>query len=53
MTMNYTDPCTMALQTDEKIREIMDLPAEIYDIPEIADEKDFNMNDYLSSDYDY
>jgi hypothetical protein len=51
--MNYTDPCTFALQTDEKIREIMDLPAEIYDIPEISDAEDFNMSDYLSADYDY
>ena len=51
--MNYTDPCTFALDTDAKIREIMDLPAEIYDIPEIANEKEFNMNEYLSADYDY
>jgi hypothetical protein len=47
--MNYTE----AYYEDAKIREIMDLPAEIYDIPEIADEKEFNMNEYLSADYDY
>ena len=51
--MNYTDPCTFALDTDAKIREIMDLPAEIYDIPEIANQKEFNMDEYLSADYDY
>lgn len=32
---------------------IYDVPGEIYDVPEIEDVEDFNMNDYLSSDYDY
>ncbi len=51
--MNYNDPCSIAIETDQKIREIIDLPAEIFDIPEISNTDDFNLNDYLSSDYDY
>ena len=33
--------------------EIQDAPGEIFDIPEISDAEDFDLNGYLNSDYDY
>ena len=33
--------------------EIQDAPGEIFDIPEFDDSDDFNLNEYLNSDYDY
>jgi hypothetical protein len=38
---------------DEMWQEIADAPGEIFDIPELRDEDDFNLNDYLAADYDY
>lgn len=38
---------------DETFQEINDLPAEIYDIPELNDSDDFNLNDYINGNYDY
>ena len=38
---------------DEMWSEIADAPGEIFDIPELRDEDDFNLNDYLAADYDY
>jgi hypothetical protein len=38
---------------DELWQEIQDTPGEIFDILEIEDKEDFNMNDYLAADYDY
>lgn len=40
---------------DELWQEIQDSPGEIfdYDIPEIDDNSEFNLNDYLNGDYDY
>ena len=33
--------------------EIQDCPGEIFDIPEMSDSKDFDMNGYLNANYDY
>jgi hypothetical protein len=33
--------------------EIQDCPGEIFDIPEMSDSKDFDLNGYLNADYDY
>lgn len=33
--------------------EIQDAPGEIFDIPEMSDSKDFDMNGYLNANYDY
>lgn len=33
--------------------EIQDAPGEIFDIPELQDEKDFDFDGYLAADYDY
>jgi len=33
--------------------EIADAPGEIFDIPELREDEDFNFNDYLNADYDY
>ena len=36
--------------------EIMDMPGEIFDIPEMQDlddENKFNVDEYLNADYDY
>ena len=38
---------------DEMWQEIQDAPGEIFDIPELRDEEDFNMNEYLNGNYDY
>ena len=38
---------------DEMWQEIQDAPGEIFDIPELRDEGDFNMNEYLAADCDY
>ena len=40
---------------DELWSEIQDAPGEIFDldIPELKDDDDFNVNDYLAGDYDY
>jgi len=40
---------------DELWSEIQDMPGEIFDldIPELKDDDDFNVNDYLAGDYDY
>ena len=41
---------------DEMWNEIQEAPGEIFDldIPELYDDSDeFNLNEYLSSDYDY
>lgn len=38
---------------DELWKEIQDSPGEIYDIPEIDDSDEFNLNEYLNADYDY
>jgi len=32
---------------------IYDMPGEIYELPEIDDSDDFNLNNYLAADYDY
>jgi len=41
---------------DELWSEIADAPGEIFDIPEMREldeDKKFDVNDYLKSDYDY
>jgi hypothetical protein len=40
---------------DELWAEIQDMPGEIFDldIPELRDESDFNINEYLNSDIDF
>ena len=38
---------------DEMWQEIQDAPGEIFDIPELRDEEDFNLNEYLNANYDY
>jgi hypothetical protein len=38
---------------DELWIEIADAPGEIFDIPELRDDEDFNLNEYLAADYDY
>jgi len=38
---------------DELWTEIQDAPGEIFDIPELRDDEDFNLNEYLAADYDY
>ena len=40
---------------DELWAEIQDMPGEIFDldIPELRDENDFNINEYLNSDIDF
>jgi hypothetical protein len=38
---------------DELWSEIADAPGEIFDLPELRDEKDFDLNEYLNSNYDY
>jgi hypothetical protein len=44
---------TEVIMFDEMWQEIQDMPGEIFDIPEMDDKEDFNLNDYLNSDYDY
>ena len=38
---------------DELWSEIQDAPGEIFDIPEMQDNEDFNFDEYLKGDYDY
>ena len=38
---------------DELWSEIADAPGEIFDIPELREEEDFNLNEYLNGDIDY
>jgi len=38
---------------DELWSEIQDMPGEIFDIPEIQDEQEFNLKEYMEGDYDY
>ena len=38
---------------DEMWQEIVDAPGEIFDLPEMDDVDDFNLNEYLNADYDY
>jgi len=41
---------------DDFLTEIQDTPGEIFDIPEMQDlynEKKFDLEEYLNSDYDY
>jgi hypothetical protein len=38
---------------DDLWSEINDAPGEIFDIPELQDEKDFKFDEYLKGDYDY
>jgi len=38
---------------DELWSEINDMQGEIFDIPELQDEEDFKMDEYLKGDYDY
>jgi hypothetical protein len=38
---------------DELWSEIADAPGEIFDILELEEENDFNLNEYLNADYDY
>ena len=44
---------TEVIMFDEMWQEIQDMPGEIFDIPEMDDKEDFNMNEYLNGDYDY
>lgn len=39
----------------DTFKEILEVPGEIedYDIPELKDEDDFDMKDYLNGNYDY
>ena len=48
---SYTDPCTMALETDAFLLELMnDAPGEIYDVDE---EEKFNVESYINGDTDF
>ena len=38
---------------DELWQEIADAPGEIFDIPELREEEDFNLNEYLNGNIDY
>lgn len=38
---------------EELWTEIADAPGEIYDIPELREDEDFDFNDYIAGDYDY
>lgn len=38
---------------DDLWSEINDMQGEIFDIPELQDEKDFKLDEYLKGDYDY
>ena len=38
---------------DELWSEIQDAPGEIFDIPELREDEDFNLNEYLNSNIDY
>ena len=38
---------------DELWSEIADSQGEIFDIPEMQDTKDFDLNEYLNANYDY
>jgi len=38
---------------DELWSEIQDMPGEIFDIPEIRDDEEFNLKEYMEGDYDY
>jgi hypothetical protein len=38
---------------DELWSEIADAPGEIFDIPELREEEDFNLNEYLNGNIDY
>ena len=38
---------------DELWSEIQDMPGEIFDIPEIRDDGEFNLKEYMEGDYDY
>ena len=38
---------------DEMWQEIQDAPGEIFDIPELHDEEDFNLNEYINGNIDY
>jgi len=41
------------METDYLWSEIQDMPGEIFDIPEIQDEEEFNLKEYMEGDYDY
>ena len=48
---SYTDPCTMALETDALLWELLnDAPGEIYDVDE---EEKFNVESYINGDTDF
>ena len=50
---SYTDPCTMALESDAFLWELLnDAPGEIFDIPEMQDQK-FDVEAYINGDTDY
>ena len=38
---------------DEMWQEIQDAPGEIFDLPELRDEEDFNLNEYINGNIDY
>lgn len=37
----------------EELREFVDAPGEIWDIPELDDENDFNLEEYINGTTDY
>ena len=48
---SYTDPCTMALDTDAVLWDLLnDAPGEIFDVIE---EEKFDVDKYINGDTDY
>ena len=38
---------------DILLKELLDMPGEIFDIPEMQDEKKFDVEDYINGEIDY
>jgi hypothetical protein len=50
---SYTDPCTMALESDAILWDLLnETPGEIYDVDEIEEEK-FDVEQYINGNTDY
>tara|TARA_B100002019_G_scaffold262201_1_gene249480 strand:- start:114 stop:287 length:174 start_codon:yes stop_codon:yes gene_type:complete len=50
-TLNHIDPCTMALESDAFLWELLnETPGEIYDVDE---EEKFNVESYINGNTDY
>ena len=50
---SYTDPCTMALESDAILWDLLnETPGEIYDVDDIEEEK-FDVEQYINGNTDY